>query len=189
MTREDAERILADADLIVGAEDVQFSVKHVARTITAALSQEFPLVLAVMGGATIFAGHLLPMLRFPLEYDYLHVTRYGDSTTGGELAWIVEPRTPVAGRTVLLLDDILDEGITLAAIRERLLGQGAKAVYTAVFADKQIDREKPIEPDFVGVQLPNRFVFGFGMDVGGMWRNLPAVYALKSGIPQEMPVA
>ncbi|MCK9283772.1 MAG: hypoxanthine-guanine phosphoribosyltransferase [Rhodocyclaceae bacterium] len=179
MTRDEAERILAEAELVVCAEDVKEAVKHVAKAVVGRLSGEFPLVLAVMGGATIFAGHLLPLLGFPLEYDYLHATRYGDATTGGELAWVVEPRAAVAGRTVLLVDDILDEGITLAAIRERLLTQGAKAVFTAVFADKQIDRPKPIAADFVGLQLPNRYVFGFGMDVKGAWRNLPAVYAVK----------
>lgn len=92
---------------------------------------------------------------------------------------MVEPRADVTGRTVLLLDDILDEGITLAAIKERLLAQGAARVVTAVFADKAIGRNKPIEADFIGVTLPDRYVFGFGMDVKGAWRNLPAIYALR----------
>ena len=170
---------MAEAEWIIVAEVGQVAVKHVARDISAALSRDFPLVLAVMGGATIFAGHLLPMIGFPLEYDYLHATRYGDATTGGELAWVVEPRASVTGRTVLLVDDILDEGITLAAIRDRLISQVAARVCTAVFADKQIGCDKPITPDFVGVQLPNRYVFGFGMDVSGAWRNLPAIYAVK----------
>lgn len=80
---------------------------------------------------------------------------------------------------VLVLDDILDEGITLAAIRERVMDQGATAFYSAVFADKDIARSKPISADFVGIVLPNRYVFGFGMDIHGVWRNLPAIYALK----------
>jgi len=91
----------------------------------------------------------------------------------------VWPRTPLAGRTVLVLDDILDEGITLAAIRDGLLARGASAVYSAVFADKDIGKAKPVFADFVGVRLPNRYVFGFGMDVRGAWRNLPEIYALK----------
>lgn len=178
MTPDEARRILDCADLIRSEAEVTAAVHRIAESISRALSETNPLVLAVMGGATIFAGHLLPLLRFPLEYDYLHATRYGDSTTGGELAWAVEPRTPVAGRTVLLVDDILDEGITLACIRERLINQGADSCYTAVFADKDIGRAKPIVPDFIGLTLPNRFVFGFGMDVKGAWRNLPAIYAL-----------
>jgi hypoxanthine phosphoribosyltransferase len=132
-----------------------------------------------MGGAVVFTGQLLPQLCFPLDFDYLHVTRYGDVTQGGKLQWIVEPRAPVAGRVVLVLDDILDEGVTLAAISQRLLEQGATQVLCAVFADKQLGRSKPIAADFVGVHLPNRYVFGYGMDVKGAWRNLPAVYAVK----------
>jgi len=132
-----------------------------------------------MGGAVVFAGHLLPKLVFPLDCDYLHVTRYGDATSGGALAWVAEPRLPVKGRVVLVLDDILDEGITLAAIKSRLFDQGAVECLVAVLADKQLGREKPIRPDFVGLQLPNRYVFGYGMDVKGAWRNLPAIYAVK----------
>ncbi|HEY6897206.1 MAG TPA: hypoxanthine-guanine phosphoribosyltransferase [Rhodocyclaceae bacterium] len=179
MNREEAQQILDEADLIVSAAEVAAAVSQVADAVEEVLAESYPLVLAVMGGATIFAGHLLPQLAFPLEYDYLHATRYGDLITGGEIAWVVEPRTPVQGRVVLLVDDILDEGITLAAIRDRLMVQGAKAVYTAVFADKANGVKKPLKADFVGVTLPNRFVFGFGMDVKGAWRNLPAIYAVK----------
>jgi hypoxanthine phosphoribosyltransferase len=119
------------------------------------------------------------MLNFPLEFDYVHATRYGAETSGGALQWVVEPRTQVKGRVVLLLDDILDEGITLAAIRQHLLDAGAAECITAVFADKEIGKDKPLHADFVGVSLPNRYVFGYGMDVKGAWRNLPAVYAMK----------
>ncbi|HSW83278.1 MAG TPA: phosphoribosyltransferase family protein, partial [Usitatibacter sp.] len=79
----------------------------------------------------------------------------------------------------LVVDDILDEGITLAAIRKRLLEMGAREVFAAVFADKDIGHDKPVYADFVGVTVPNRYVFGFGMDAYGLWRNLPSIYALK----------
>jgi hypoxanthine phosphoribosyltransferase len=121
----------------------------------------------------------LPQLTFPLDFDYLHVSRYGDVTTGGTLSWLVEPRTPVAGRVVLVVDDILDEGVTMAEIVRRLRQQGASEVLSAVFADKDLGRSKPISADFVGLHLPNRYVFGYGMDVKGAWRNLPAVYAVR----------
>jgi hypoxanthine phosphoribosyltransferase len=132
-----------------------------------------------MGGSVVFTGQLLPRLRFPLDFDYLHVTRYDRTIRGGALSWKVLPREPVAGRVVLVLDDILDEGHTMAAIRERLLGEGAHAFLCAVFCEKQTGRSKPIRPDFVGLPVPDRYVFGFGMDVEGAWRNLPAIYALK----------
>ena len=179
MEPAEARRILAAADLVIPAGEIQAALERLAVAIGERLQDANPLVLTVMGGAVVFAGQLLPRLNFPLECDYLHATRYGDVTTGGALAWVVEPRTPVQGRTVLVLDDILDEGITLAAIKERLLAQGAAACYVAVLSVKDIGREQPIKADFVGVRLPNRYVFGCGMDVKGAWRNLPAIYALK----------
>ena len=126
-------------------------------------------------------GHGLDryVARFPLELDYLDLTRYGDKTHGGEIAWKVQPGREIAGRTVLVLDDILDEGNTLLAIRDKLLSLGAARVVTAVLCEKNTGRDKPIRADFTGLALPNRYVFGFGMDVRGAWRNLPEIYALK----------
>lgn len=177
---EEANRILETAEQICSAVVVSEAVKRVAGEITAALSSQYPLVLSVMGGAVVFTGQLLPLLNFPLDFDYIHVSRYDNQTQGGRINWKVFPRENVRGRVVLVLDDILDEGETLAAIRDKVLEQGAKAFHSAVFADKQIGRSKPIKADFVGVTLPNRYVFGFGMDVHGAWRNLPAIYAVKS---------
>jgi len=165
--------------LIVPAEEIQTTLDRLAAAIGQRLHASNPLVLTVMGGAVVFAGQLLPRLAFPLNCDYLHATRYGDVTSGGELSWLVEPRTPVAGRTVLVLDDILDEGVTLAAVKQRLLAMGAKECLIAVLTEKDLGRAKPVAADFVGLQLPNRYVFGCGMDVKGAWRNLPAIYALK----------
>ena len=176
---EEAQRILDTAEQIISATEVSQTVERMAADINAALGGKYPLVLSVMGGAVVFTGQLLPLLKFPLDFDYLHVSRYNNETQGGQVNWKVAPRENVSGRVVLVLDDILDEGITLAAIRERIMEQGAKAFYSAVFADKNIGRSKPISADFVGVTLPNRYVFGFGMDVNGAWRNLPAIYAIK----------
>lgn len=180
MTGSEARRILEQADLICSEEEVGIAVKRIAQQVTAALAESNPLVLSVMGGAVVFTGHLLPQLRFPLEFDYLHVTRYDGATRGGAVQWKVGPRTDLTGRTVLVLDDILDEGNTLAAVRDRLLAGGAKAFFSAVFADKNIGRAKPIQADFVGIEVPDRYVFGFGMDVNEYWRNLPSIHAIKS---------
>lgn len=178
---DNAWRILETADKLCSAVVVSAAVERLAREITVRLQSGFPLVLAVMRGGVMFAGQLLPQLRFPLEFDYLDVTRYGDSTRGGGIAWKVCPGAAVSGRTVLVLDDILDEGQTLAAIRDKLLAAGALHVHLAVFAEKETRRSKPVSADFVGIRLPNRYVFGFGMDVRGLWRNLPEIYALKEG--------
>jgi hypoxanthine phosphoribosyltransferase len=179
MTPEKANAILAEADEIISAVEVNFAVRRMAAEIRLALKDKHPLLLSVMGGAVVITGQLLPLLHFPLEFDTIHATRYGAATQGGELTWKLKPRENVAGRTVLIVDDILDAGETLAAIRDMVIKLGAKEVFTAVFADKNIGKPKPIKADFIGVTLPNRFVFGFGMDVDGAWRNLPSIYALK----------
>ena len=179
MTPLEAQQLLDHAERIATEEEVQAVLERLAGEITHALADVFPLVLPVMGGAVVFAGQLLPKLRFPLEFDYLHVTRYRGNTTGSEVEWRVLPGQNVAGREVLVLDDILDEGETLAAIRDKLLSMGAARVWSAVLTDKDNGLDKPIQADFVGLSVPNRYVFGCGMDAYGLWRNLPAIYALK----------
>lgn len=183
MTPAEARRLLAQADLIHSADAVARAIDRLALEITQCLAvvDDYPLVLTVMGGGVFFAGQLLPKLAFPLECDYLHATRYRNTLQGQGVAWVATPRASVQDRTVLVLDDILDEGVTLAAIREKLLGMGAREVFTAVFADKETGRAKPVAADFVGVRVPDRYVFGFGMDAYGLWRNLPGVHALGGG--------
>jgi len=173
-----SEALLDQATMLCAAEDVAIAMQRMADQITAKLAGENPLVLCVMKGAVVFAGQLLPLLKFPIGFDYLHATRYRDQTRGGELHWEFFPQG-VAGRQVLVLDDILDEGHTLAAIRERCLAEGATGFYSAVLLEKILPHEKPITADFVGLQVPDRYVFGCGMDVNGLWRNLPAIYALR----------
>ncbi|MEQ1592609.1 MAG: hypoxanthine-guanine phosphoribosyltransferase [Thiobacillaceae bacterium] len=179
MSHPEAQQLLDSAKLIASAEVVQTTLDRLAKEITHALDETFPLVLAVMGGAVVFAGQLLPRLAFPLEFDYLHVTRYRGKTSGGAVEWRVLPGQNVVGRTVLVLDDILDEGETLAAVRDKLLELGATRVFSAVLTDKMNGLAKPIKADYVGISVPDRYVFGCGMDVYGLWRNLPAIYALK----------
>lgn len=175
--------MLASAELLVTPAEVRTAVARLADEITVALRDQQPLVLAVMRGGVVFAGQLLPLLQFPLDFDYIDATRYCENTRGGELQWRMDVPAAARGRVILLIDDILDEGRTLAAVRERLLGQGALRVLIAVFADKQLPQSKPVAADFTGVQVPDRYVFGFGMDVNGLWRNLPAVYALGPDKP------
>ena len=179
LTAEQAWRILNEADIVCSAEEVEQAIGRLGDEITARLHDRYPLVLCVMNGALFFCGKLLPLLRFPLTLDYVHCSRYGDGIDGRELHWKVEPPAHVEGRAVLVLDDILDQGPTLAAIKQRVLAMGAASCDIAVLADKLTGHAKPVVPDFVGLQVPDRFVFGCGLDAWGLWRNLPAVYALK----------
>jgi hypoxanthine phosphoribosyltransferase len=176
---KEAWAFLEDSDLIAGAEEVQAAVRRVAHEIEQRLAGAYPLVLAVMGGAVVFAGQVLPLLRFPLDFDYIHASRYGAATRGAGVDWKVSPPGLAKGRTVLVLDDILDHGETMAVIRQRLLELGATQFYCAVLVEKQLDKPKPITADFVGLRIPDRFVFGCGMDAKGYWRNLPEIRAMR----------
>lgn len=185
-----AHALLEHAEPVASVEEVQAAVGRVAdqlnRRFRDSDEASFPMVLGVMGGAVVFTGHVLPLLDFPLEFDYIHVTRYGDEDRGGKVVWKVIPRQSVEGKTIIVLDDILDEGETLAQVKQRLLEMGAKEVIIAVFADKDLGRKKPVQADIVGLTIPNRFVVGFGMDVYGYWRNLPALWAIS---PEDLKAA
>lgn len=170
---------LENSDLVAGAAEVQRAIERLAEEITRAMADAYPLVLVVMGGAVVFAGQLLPRLRFPMDFDYVHATRYGAAVQGGGIDWKVTPPDHVRGRTVLVLDDILDGGQTLRAISDRLMALGAQAVRCAVLVEKELGREKPIKAEFVGLRIPDRFVFGCGMDAKGYWRNLPEIRAVR----------
>jgi hypoxanthine phosphoribosyltransferase len=177
-----AHALIEHAEEIVTPDQVQLAVRQVAEVLNQRFNGPdavFPLVLGVMGGAVVFTGNLLPQLTFPLEFDYIHVTRYGDEDRGGKVVWKVIPRQNVEGRTIIVVDDILDEGETLAHVKQRLLDMGAAEVVIVVFADKELGRAKPVQADLVGLTIPNRFVVGYGMDVYGYWRNLPGLWAIS----------
>lgn len=179
LDRHAAQEALHNSEIIFTEHEVQAAVVRMATAINAAMSETHPLVLSVMGGAVVFTGQLLPLLKFPLDFDYVHVSRYGNNQQGGELKWKVAPQENVRGRVVLVVDDILDEGETLHAVKKRVMELGASKFYSAIFADKLNGLSKPIQPDFVGLNVPDRFVFGYGMDIHGAWRNLPAIHATK----------
>jgi len=138
-----------------------------------------PALLSKWTGAMIPATWLVQRLDFPLELDYVHATRYQGGTVGAELDWLVRPRAQLRGRCVLVVDDILDEGVTLAAIVEYCRAAGARAVYSCVLVQKRHERPRALhEADFTGLTVDDRYVFGCGMDYHGYLRNLPAIYAV-----------
>lgn len=178
MPMQQAQNLLNSAEMICTSSEVELAIQRLAAFITADYQHRFPLLLTVMTGGVFFAGQLLPKLNFPLHCDYIHASRYAGATQGGKLEWHAMPTEPVLNRDVVLLDDILDEGHTLLSIQQALLKQGAKSVACAVLTNKLTGKIKPIQAEYIGIDLPNRFVFGCGMDIHGLWRNLPAIYAL-----------
>lgn len=174
---QQAWEVLRQADRLYAPEAVEAALDRMARDIEHLLASTNPLLVCVMTGAVVPFGKLLPRLQFPLEIDYVHATRYGEKLHGGDLAWRVGPAQDARGRVVLLVDDILDEGDTLAAIEARYRADGAKEVYKAVLVVKRRARSNGIAVEFKGLDVPDRYVFGYGMDYKGYLRNAPGIYA------------
>jgi hypoxanthine phosphoribosyltransferase len=180
MTRPALADALRNADLVCDRVRLGAAILAMAKSVDTALAGDVPIYLSVMHGGLIFAGALALAIAGDLEFDYVHATRYRGGTHGQDLNWIKAPSVKMQGRTVLLADDILDEGYTLRAIRDYCVAQGAARVLIAVLCEKRHGRTAPgIRADFVGVEVPDRYVFGFGMDYYEQGRNLPGIYALK----------
>lgn len=173
--------VLERAELIHDRAAVERALDRMASEINAWFAGEVILYLPVLQGGLIPAGMLAPRLTVDLEQDYVHATRYRGDTTGRELIWRSKPMVPVAGRRVLVMDDILDEGLTLKAILEWCREQGAQSVASAVLVEKAHERRQPgVTADFVGLHVPDRYVFGFGLDYRERFRNLPGIYAVAA---------
>ncbi len=175
----EAENVLASAEIIVSASEIQQALDTMAAAINKDYAQLNPLVLCIMNGGLYTTAELVKRLSFPLQMDYMQVSRYRDKTEGGEFAWRVKPAAALSQRHVLIVDDIFDEGITLQHIAEYCHQQNAASVKVAVLTRKQHDRfavEMPL--DYIGLTVPDRYVFGCGMDYKSYFRNLNAIYAL-----------
>jgi len=173
------ERVKAGARCLADPAMVEQAVDRMAIEITEKLSQADPLLLGVMTGGVVPLAMLLRRLEFPLQIDYVHLTRYGMRTTGGELRWIKRPPEHVRGRTVLIVDDLLDHGITLDAIVEACVDRGAAEVLTAVLVTKQVDARAGLaRTDFSALSLPDAYLFGYGMDYKTYLRNAPGIFAV-----------
>lgn len=175
--------VLPTAELVFDRATIESAIRRLADAMAGEYVHDVPVFLTVMHGGLPFAGQLaleLGARGVGLEFDYLHATRYRGDTRGGELAWKHRPATDLRGRRVLLADDILDEGHTLAEVRDWCLQQGADEVRIAVLAVKRHDRCVPgLCADYVGLEVPDRYVFGYGMDYHEQGRNLPSIYAAE----------
>jgi len=180
ITAAEALKVHESADCLFDTAAVEAAIGEMAGKLNHMLEGDSNvLALCVMTGGVILAGKLLPMIEAPLLIDYIHATRYRGATSGGELAWLKRPDVQLEGRTVLVVDDILDEGYTLEAIVGHCRNEGAARVLSAVLTEKRHDRGCGYQADVVGLTLPDRYVFGYGMDYKGYLRNVPGIYAVS----------
>lgn len=173
-------QVYSSATRLFTTEEVGVALDRMASKIHQELHDKNPVILCVMVGGLVPMGNLLPRLDFPLEVDYVHATRYSSSTIGGGLEWKVRPTTNIKNRTVLVVDDILDGGVTLAAILSEIKAMGAKEVYSAVLVDKHHKRDENglLHADFVGLEVDDHYIFGYGMDYHEYLRNAPGIFVV-----------
>lgn len=179
ITTDEVKAVLEQASVLYNEAEVEAALDRMAQQITASLADKNPLLLCTMIGGIVTAGKLLTRLSFPLGIDYIHATRYRGETHGAELHWIARPSESVAGRDVLIIDDIFDEGLTLKALVDDCRQSGAAEVYTAVLVEKKCPKRCDLDVDFLGLRVENRYVFGYGMDYKGYLRNANGIYAVK----------
>lgn len=173
--------VFSRSKCLIDETTIEMALQKMASEINRDLKEENPIVLCVLIAGVVLTGKLLTLIDFPLQLDYIHATRYGDNTVGTQLKWIVKPRASMVGRTVLIVDDILDHGITLAGIIDYCYSQGATSVKTAVLVEKDIVRPQNTiqKADYTGVTVENRYVFGYGMDYKGYLRNAKGIFAVS----------
>lgn len=176
---QSSQQVLQEADCLYSTADVEAAINTMAQTITREFAADDPIAVCVLNGGVVLFGKLLPLLGFPLETDYVHATRYVNNIPGEDLEWIAGPNHDPDGRTILLIEDILDEGTTLEGVVQYYKNAGAKRVVTVVLVVKNRQRPTDIKADIEGLRVPDRYVFGYGMDYKGYLRNAPGIYAEK----------
>ncbi len=179
ISAKQAMTVYRNAKRLYAQEEVEAAMDHMGVEITHRMMDSNPIALCVMNGGLVPAGQLLTRLDFALQVDYIHATRYRGKRSGGNLHWVQRHNECLKGRTLLIIDDILDEGITLAAIVDACRQQGAEEVLSAVLVEKQHDRSNGFRADFVGLKAEDKYLFGYGMDYKGYLRNAPGIFAVS----------
>jgi hypoxanthine phosphoribosyltransferase len=172
--------VYAKSTCLYTTQEIEMALDKMAIAIHEQLHDKNPILLCVMIGGLVLMGNLLPRLDFPLEVDYIHATRYNGDISPGDLVWKVKPTIDLVNRTVLVVDDILDGGLTLATIIAQVEKMGAYKVYSAVLVDKYHKRvpDGLKHADFVGLRVDDHYIFGYGMDYNNYLRNAPGIFVV-----------
>lgn len=176
---KDIATLLDRADCLYDLVQIERGISNMADRISVEISHSNPILLPIMNGGLMLGAALMKHMQFPLQLDYLHVTRYRENTSGGKISWVYKPRINISERTVLIVDDLLDHGITLQEARNYCLSAGASRVLTAVLVVKDLAKRPGLKSvDFYALTTPDRYLFGYGMDYKTYWRNAPGIYAV-----------
>ena len=179
LSHNDIVRVRENADVLISEQEINQAIDSVAKNLELALNGEVPIILCVMKGGLMFTSALMQRIASPMILDYVHVDRYRNQKQGSSIHWHKEPDTCLDGRTVIIVDDILDEGYTLQELIAYCQAKGAKKVLSAVLLKKKLSKTPTnIIPDFIGMEVTDRYVFGWGMDYKGYLRNLSSIYAI-----------
>ena len=177
MQLEKALEIHNSADLLFDSQTVDQGITELAAKVAKDCENEFPLVLCVMNGGLYLTGQLLRHWDFPMTLDYVHATRYRLATLGKDVLWKTYPQNEIKGRNVIIVDDIFDQGYTLEEVKAYCLKHGAKNCISVFLIRKNHDRKiATIQPDYVGLECGDCYVYGAGMDLNGYFRNLSSIH-------------
>ena len=180
LTHQEITRVLDHADVLITETEVNKAIDRVAKEIASTLNNEVPIILCVMKGGLMFTSALLQRITSPLILDYVHVDRYRNKIQGSSIHWHKEPDASLVDQTVIIVDDILDEGYTLQELVAYCQAKGAKTVLSAVLLKKKLRRTPTnVVPDFIGLEVTDRYVFGWGMDYKSYLRNQTSIYAIS----------
>ncbi|HWO76034.1 MAG TPA: hypoxanthine phosphoribosyltransferase [Bacillus sp. (in: firmicutes)] len=178
--KEDIEKVL------ISEQEIHEKIAELANQLTKDYQDRFPLVIGVLKGAMLFMGDLVKRIDTHLEMDFMDVSSYGNSTvSSGEVKILKDLDTSVEGREILIIEDIIDSGLTLSYLVELFRYRKAKSIKIVTLLDKPTGRKADIQADYVGFIVPDEFVVGYGLDYAEKYRNLPYIGVLKPEVYQN----
>ncbi len=175
------------AEILIGAEELQAKVAELGRQISEDYRGRNPLLICLLRGAVVFLSDLIRAIDIPLEMDFIAISSYGASTeSSGVVRLVMDLKSNITGRNVLIIEDIVDSGRTLAYILDNLRTRRPADIKVCALLSKPSRREVQVKLDYLGFEIPNKFVVGYGLDYVEHYRNLPFIGFLSS-LPKERP--
>lgn len=171
--------------VLITEEEIIVRTKEMGKMITDDYAEEEPVVVGLLKGSVPFMAELIKQIRLDIEIDFMDVSSYVGTESEGDVRIVKDLDRSIVGRKVLIVEDIIDTGKTLASVKELMYKKGASDVRIATLLDKPSRRKVQIEGEYVGFEVPNEFVVGYGLDFNQKYRNLPYIGVLKEECYKE----